>query len=205
MTTDSTLHELIIEPHAMGAPAKAMESLSAENASGKGQCLGSWTVEYGALNRVASLWERPSGQCITSGTPAASIDWLAPSRLGWRLEPQFEPRAELFTAPFLDLRVYSIKPGYRDEILAAFVEALPAREQYSRCAGMWAAQEREHDLMFHLWPYKSFDERMSVRAQTFQDASWRQYLKQAFKAFEHMQVMQLIPLPIVQDSAGSKS
>lgn len=198
MTDNSILHELIIEPHAMGTPAKAIESLYAENASRNDECLAAWTIEYGALNRVVSLWERRSGNCMTSGAPTESIDWLAPSRMGWRLEPQIEPRTELFTAPFVDLRVYCIKPDQKDEILAAFVENLAAREQYSRCAGMWAARERDHDLMVHLWPYESFEQRMTVREKTFQDPDWLQYLMKAANAFEHLQAMQLIPcaLPV---------
>lgn len=200
MTNDSTIYELIIEPHAIGAPAKAIASLFEEDKSDGEECVAAWTIEYGALNRVVTLWERRNGDCLTSGAPSESIDWLSPSRLGWRLEPKIALRPELLAAPFIDLRMYCIKPGCKDEILAAFVENLPAREQYSKCAGMWAARERSRDLMVHLWPYESFDERITVRKKTFKDPVWLEYLMKAANAFEYLQALQLIPyeLPVAR-------
>lgn len=193
---ENPIHELLIDPCPFGAHASTLESILLETANQGDRCLGAWTVEYGPLSRVVSLWERVSGNCVTSGAPGESIDWLNPERMGWRLEPQISPHLDRFVAPFVDLRIYCIKPGYKEEILAAFVENLPAREQYSLCAGVWAAKERDRDLMVHLWPYDSFEQRMAVRDKTFADEQWFLYLIKAAEAFEHMQAFQLIPCPV---------
>ena len=207
MTNDLPVHELIVEPHAFGAPKKAIHALYEESQNPGDKCIAAWTIEYGALNRVVSLWERPSGNCLISGEPTASIDWLSPARIGWRLESHIAPRVELLSAPFLDLRMYGIKPSQKDEILPAFVENLPARERYSMCAGMWSARERGQDLMIHLWPYESFDQRIAVREKTFKDPEWLQYLIKASKAFSHLQAIQMIPfaLPNTQSAKEDRS
>jgi len=193
---ENPIHELLIDPCPIGAQANALESILLEPASQEDRCLGAWTIEYGALNRVVTLWDRVSGSCVTSGPPTESIDWLSPKRIGWRLEPRVSPHLDRFIAPFVDLRIYCLKTEKREELLTAFAENLPAREQFSLCAGMWAAKERDHDLMVHLWPYESFEERMAVRDKTITNKQWLNYLMLAAGAIEHMQAMQLIPLPM---------
>lgn len=197
---ENAIHELLIDPCPFGGHANALESILLEPANQGDRCIGAWTIEYGPLSRVVTLWERVSGSCVTSGAPAESIDWLNPVRMGWRLDPKVAPQPDRFTAPFVDLRIYCIKPGHED-ILDAFVENLPAREQYSLCAGMWAAKERGRNLMVHLWPYESFEQRIAVRDKTFTDEQWLNYLFKAYEALEHMQAMQLIPCPLpkIQD------
>lgn len=194
--TDSVIHELLIDPYPIGSPAGTLAAVLQEPGNQNARCLAAWTSEYGAINRLVTLWERVDGHCLTSGSPMESIDWLSPIRMGWQLDPQVELCTDYLSAPFVDLRFYSIKPGKREEILATFVENLTAREKYSPCAGMWAAKERDRDLMVHLWPYESFEQRMAVREETFRDADWLQYLIRAADAFEHFQVIQLLPCPL---------
>lgn len=184
-------HELVLAPHRLGGQAAAVQSLRERSAARPGTLLGAWTSEYGPLNRVVSLWS----EAADAPEGADSDDWLAtePVRKMLRVRRAFVAVAT--SAPLAELRQYALQPGAGERFVAALLAALPYRERYSPCAGLWTTRERGRDVAVHLWPYASFDERLAARERAQRDPRWNDYRVTIRPLVAAMQAALLTPLP----------
>lgn len=185
------VHALTWEGFALGAQAQAFSELAARATPGQRR-LATWTTEYGPLNRLVSLWDAPSG--ATAATASLAPDWLDPGQSHAVLTPQRALRTDLLQAPLLELRMYAAHEGRCGDFLQALLAALPHRERYSPCAGVWKAHERGRDVVVHLWAYENLEARMAARTAAMGDASWSIYRATIRPMLARMQAFLLVPV-----------
>lgn len=189
------MYELVFAPHALGAQAPAVQALRDERARRGDELVAAWAPEYGALNRLVSLW-RLAGDSLEAGTGRELSDhWLEASPVRCRLASQRPVRHELLASPLLELRRYAPQPGQAAAFLRAYLDALPERERYSPCIGVWTAREQHRDVVVHLWAYRSFDERNAARAAAAKNAVWAAYRARLPSLLGPMQAALMTPVP----------
>jgi hypothetical protein len=189
------LHELVFAPHALGDQPAAVRALRDEESARRDALLGAWSAEYGVLNRLVSLWALATpAPGATAGTIGTG-DWLAAEPVVRRMANRRAFDAEAAAAPLLELRQYAPRPGQRDAFVAALLEALPYRERYSPCAGIWTTSERGSDVVVHLWGYRSFEARLQARAAAMRDSAWDAYRVSIRPMIAAMHAVLLVPVP----------
>lgn len=192
------VHELIVDTHAPGAQAEALAALPGTPQAPGRERLALWTPEYGPLNRLMSLWQLPGDapDALAHGADpdATGIDWLDGGRRAYRLRPRRALRHDLLAAPLLELRLYAARPGRVEDFVQALLGALPFRERYSPCAGLWTTRERGWDLAAHLWAYDSLHHRMQARDRAMRDADWSAYRAGIRPMLQYLQALLLVPV-----------
>lgn len=182
-------HELVFTPHALGGQAAAVQGLHDDAQGRPGDLLGAWTCEYGPLNRVVSLWREPAAE-----SAPGDDDWVATAPVRKTLTVRRAYDAQHAAAPLAELRQYALQPGAVETFVAALLAALPHRERYSPCAGLWTTQERGRDVAVHLWPYASFAARLAAREAAQRDPQWNEYRIAIRPLVAAMQASLLTPL-----------
>jgi hypothetical protein len=71
-----------------------------------------------------------------------------------------------------EVRTYTLAPGGVPKFEAAFAEALPHREKYSKLGAFWHTEIGPLNQVIHVWPYEDLDERTEIRAEAAKDAHW---------------------------------
>jgi hypothetical protein len=191
---------LWFDGHDPGAPASAQAAVRAERARQGLPAQGTWATEYGPLNRIVSLWAPTHAETIAdSAQPRA--DWLDASRYGYALRTRRALRTDLLASPLLELRMYAAQPGCCEDFVGRLLHALPYRERYSPCAGVWVTQERGWDIAVHLWAYDSLAHRMAARDASVADADWTAYRAGIRPLLKHLQAFLLVPVSIPEVAA----
>ena len=172
-----------------------------------GKLEGHWSSEIGTLNQYLHLWsfENVSEMQRLRGALAALPEWreeyiplVRPSILRQEiriLRPVLDMKEPEEGNNFHELRTYRLKPGKASEWTERMVEAMPAREKYSRNLGLWTNDFPDPNEITHLWTYKSWHERMEARASSQADPVWQQFLQYAGPFVENMHSMILTPSP----------
>lgn len=157
-----------------------------------GTLLGAWTSEYGTLNRVVSLWSAPAAGAQTPDYD----DWLVGEMVRKPLDVRRPFDARAVAAPLFELRQYAMQPGAVEPFIAALLTALPYRERYSPCGGLWTTRERGRDVAVHLWPYTSFAARQEARERAQRDPRWNEYRAAIRPLVAAMHASLLVPLSL---------
>lgn len=171
----SPTHELVHVTHPLGAQEQALAALRDERAHSAHALLGVWAAETGVLNRVVALWS-----CNGSEGEAGTLgddDWSSGGEVRQRMTARRALDAAAIAAPIVELRQYAPHAGKCEAFVAAMLDALPHRERYSPCAGMWTTRERGHDVVVHMWAYRTFDERVTARTAAMRNDAWGVYRK----------------------------
>ena len=186
------VYELVTQGHALGGQGVCVGQLNDERKDRKGQQLeATWATEYGALNRVISLWK---GEPAPDAEVEAAQDWLSTERVSRRLVERRPLRRELLNAPIVEMRTYAPHAGRFEEFIETMTRALRFREQYSPCAGLWASRERGIDIAVHFWPYESLEHRLDARRSAATDADWAAYRNVIQPMLATMQATLIVPL-----------
>lgn len=186
------LQQLVFRTHAPGAQRQCIdESLTAPARDGL-RLMQAWATEGGLLNRIVCLWEGEADGSPRDGERA--FDWLEGEPVARRLVPRRAVAESLLSSPLLELRMYAARPGRCEDFVAALLAALPFRERYSPCAGLWTTHERGFDVAVHLWAYDSLDARMRARQAAIADADWARYLDSVRPWLQYFQSMLLVPV-----------
>jgi hypothetical protein len=160
--------------------AKALPVLKDELAKANG-LLACWYTDIGALNRImiirsisdlaTNLSERTAllsarnpfgiGDLITemsmdTYTTLDSVVAMAPGELG----------------PFYEVRTYVFKPDGVAPTEQMWREWLPKRTKVSPVLTAMMATSGTVARFMHIWPYKSLDERLKLRAKAVNDKVW---------------------------------
>jgi hypothetical protein len=145
---------------------------------------GFWHTEIGPLNQVVHIWpydnlaqvESVRKDMATNPDPAwppkgddviLTMESALLTSVPWMRE---------WTSPqeyggFYELRIYTFIPGVLPEVIKRWEQAVPAREKYSPLGGLWTEATGGNKL-YHLWPYKSMEERTTVRAESVAKGDW---------------------------------
>lgn len=192
-------NELIFDTHPAGAQQACLQALPSAPIASATRLLQAWATECGPLNRVVTLWQGEIGDDASERERA--LDWMEGQRVSRLLSPRREVVASLLASPLLELRMYATHRGRCEDFVQALLAALPFRERYSPCAGLWTTRERGTDVAVHLWAYDSLETRMQARARAAADADWSRYRASIRPLLQHMQAVLLTPLVVPAGAA----
>jgi hypothetical protein len=145
-----------------------------------------WHTEMGPLNQVIHVWEYEDLNQREEAREAASHDpdlQRLPGGREFVVEQQSEA---VIPAPFMhplgsrdygtgniyEMRTYTYEPGGIREILQAWEEAIPHREEYSPLAACWYTEFGGLNRFTHVWVYPDLNERARIRAESRQGTHW---------------------------------
>ncbi|MBM3217356.1 MAG: NIPSNAP family protein [Candidatus Rokubacteria bacterium] len=172
-----------------------------------GRLAGSWTTEFGTLNRYVHLWEYPSldererlrGQLAKNDAWTKEyvprIRTLILAQENKILSPQLplEPPAD--SGWLYELRWYRSHTGRIGEWIGHIKDIMPVREKYSKNVGLWQTEAGQLNEAVHMWAYRDLNERASVRARAIADPEWQAFLGKATPLLVDMKSIILIPAP----------
>jgi hypothetical protein len=145
-----------------------------------------WHTEMGPLNQVVHVWEYKDLNQREEAREAASQDRDLQRLPGGR-EFVVEQQSEaVMPAPFMhplgsrdygtgniyEMRTYTYEPGGIREVLRAWEEAIPHREEYSPLAACWYTEFGGLNRFTHVWVYPDLNERARIRAESRQGTHW---------------------------------
>lgn len=143
-------------------------------------------TDFGMLNQVIHIWpyESLAHRTEVRASMAADPELAAAGGGGPSLIVQQESEI-CIPAPFMrplgggqklgefyEMRYYTFLPGVMNDLIDAWGEAMPKREEYSPLAAGMHTELGGLNKWIHIWPYKSMEEREQVRAQTRADGIW---------------------------------
>ncbi len=144
-----------------------------------------WHTEFGPLNQVIHVWpyEDLRHREEVRASMASDEDLRAIPPIPGLLVGQ---ESEIYIpAPFMremggdqalgniyEIRTYTFLPGVMGDLVKAWGEAIPAREEYSPLAAGMYTELGGLNKWCHIWPYQSFADRDRVRAETREAGVW---------------------------------
>jgi hypothetical protein len=164
-----------------GTMPRALAKLQETAGSGPGKLLACWTTDIGALNQVMIIREFASADdaakdreaMVMSTSPfgvgefaiSVTSDTYAPL-------PVLPPLQPGTFGPFFEVRTYLLKPGVAAGNVERWQKALPERIKRSPVLIAMNSVSGLTTQFVHIWPYKSMDERYSIRTQAMKDGIW---------------------------------
>ncbi len=145
---------------------------------------GLWHTDIGPLNEAVQIWMYDDLE------HRAKVDAKIKKEGGWPLtgnDAILEQESRIFTptsfSPKLgggqklgsiyEMRTYQFRPGSVPAVLDAFEPALKGgRLDLSPLAGMMYSETGGLNVLMHLWPYESYDQRNSVRIKIKKLDAW---------------------------------
>jgi hypothetical protein len=140
-----------------------------------------WFSEIGRLNRVLAIVAYPTADAMTAANQALltssdpfgvasvatgmsldayvafpGVDFLAPGEIG----------------PVFEVRTYELKHGSLPPTFAAWSKVLAARTALSPLVTVMYAVSGAVPRFMHIWPFRSLNERMAVRADAVKQGVW---------------------------------
>ncbi len=76
------------------------------------------------------------------------------------------------TGNIYEMRTYTYEPGAIPQLLQAWGEAIPSREEYSPLAACWYTEFGGLNRFTHVWVYKDLNERARIRDESRQGTHW---------------------------------
>ncbi|HUK41263.1 MAG TPA: NIPSNAP family protein [Candidatus Acidoferrales bacterium] len=73
---------------------------------------------------------------------------------------------------FVEMRTYTLKPGTTAAFEERFVEGLEARQQFSKLGGLWRSEVGSLNVVVHMWPYESFEDRERIAQAARKTGKW---------------------------------
>jgi hypothetical protein len=166
---------------------------------------GYWLGEVGSLNQVHHLWSYGdlNHRADRRAALAQNADWrdkylpvAGPLiiRQDIRLLNPMKPLSAVQGEGHIyEYRYYRAKPGRSKPFAQALLDALPAREKYSKNVGLWITEAGQPNEVSHLWVYDSFEARLAARAATMEDPEWKEFLKNGPNMLDEMSSMIFVP------------
>ena len=153
-----------------------------------GKLEGYWYTDIGPVNQVMHLWsyddlvERERLRAELGAVEAWGKEYVPLVRPHIvKQHIRFLKAARDINPPsdggnFYEFRNYRLQPGTAGQWIDNTVKALPLREKYSQCVGMWTTQAPDPNEVCHLWVYKDLDQRNKARADSAADADLAEIL-----------------------------
>ena len=159
---------------------KAAPGIEAWVASGAGRLCGAWGTDVGSLNRVyvlrafddvATLMAERE-RALRSDNPFGCAEHLVGLQMDSYRGADFRPGVLTGAlGPVYEIRTYRPRIGNLTPLMAAWKEAVPGREAYSKMAV--AMFSLDGALRYtQIWPYASLEERTRARGQSVTDGKW---------------------------------
>jgi hypothetical protein len=94
----------------------------------------------------------------------------------------------------VELRKYELIPGGLAKYVPLLLDALPARERYSKNIGLWISGSGGIDRLINMWAYRDANERADIRPALNADAVWREFVPRVLRLIKRMQSCLLAPI-----------
>ncbi len=145
---------------------------------------GHWYTEAGPLNQMVAMWPYDSleQRAEIRARAEAPPDPVWPPDTGdliiemvsqiYQPAPFMTPLGDRSIGPLYEMRMYTYPAESMPQVLEAWGEAVGEREKLSPLAGCWYSEHGGLNNFVHLWAYKSFEERMRVRAAALETDFW---------------------------------
>ena len=143
---------------------------------------GHWYTEVGPLNQVVAIWPYDSLEQRAEIRAAAEASGKWPPDTGELIAsmkseiftpaPFMPPPGDRDVGPIFDMRLYTFQPEMIPSVLEQWGGALPERERLSPLVGCWYSESGGLGNFVHMWAYRSFDERMRIRAEARAAGVW---------------------------------
>lgn len=168
---------------------------------------GVWSSEFGALNRLYTLWEYPEIQDLHTSASALkqSEAWRSFTDEGRALLAETEthylvplrPLAPIGSRrPLYDFRIYDLRPFCAGKYLRLLADALTIREAHSANYAAWRPLDGRNDRIFTLWPYDSLQHRSDVRDRLGTEPVWQDFARQVYPLLLRQRSSLLRPVEI---------
>ncbi len=141
-----------------------------------------WYTEIGPLNQIVHVWPYENAEERDRVRAAAQKDPNWPPPVGKFLvdmeseifvpfpgSPAFEPGDH---GPIYELRSYILKPGAVPAVIDVWNKAIDARAARSPVLAAMYSDTGRLNKFVHVWPYKSFEERLDIRTKAAADGIW---------------------------------
>jgi hypothetical protein len=203
------LRTYTLKPGSLGDMVKAAATVATDiRKSDYGKLEGYWSTEIGPLNQVMHLWSYSdyNERARVRGELGKNSRWVGEYiplirplivRQEIRLLNALRaPVAPASTGNIYEFRNYRAKPlGAVKQWLDAFIEALPAREKYSKIVGLWQTEAAQPNEVCHLWAYKDLNARAEARGAAMKDPAWQAFLGKGPDLLEEMHSTIMLPAP----------
>lgn len=180
--TDPTVYELTTLEIAVFSNAKVYAALQEHLPAAGGTLVGAWASDVGDLSQVQILREFADAnalaaareQLLLATNPLGCAEWLVSLKSGtYKLFPFCRKPAPAQLGQWYELRTYGLKTGLLAQTIAAWEEAIPAREALSPFVGAFTALDGgEQPRFLNIWAYASVDERARIRGEAVQKGIW---------------------------------
>ena len=145
-----------------------------------------WHSDMGPLNQVIHVWEYDDLRHRAEAREAANQDPDVQQNISGQ-EFVVEQQSEIVTpAPFMhplgsrdygtgniyEMRTYTYEPAAIPQLLQAWEDAIPYREEYSPLAACWYTEFGGLNRFTHVWVYKDLNERARIREESRQGTHW---------------------------------
>jgi len=150
------------------------------------QPIGAWQTTVGQLNRLFVLHDDNAATDDDLG--GVSDDAAQPTErcVHW-LRAVKATVMPANSAALYELRFYTLFAGCLQRYVPLLLDALPARERYSKNVGIWTSQSGSVDQLVHLWVYTDADERTNVRPAINADPVWQRFVPQILPMIKSIQ------------------
>ncbi len=141
-----------------------------------------WHTEIGPLNQIVHVWpyrdlaerERIRAAAAKDGAwPPPIREFILAMRSDimtpFAFSPELRPAK---VGPFFEMRSYTYASGELPAIMKIWEEAMPARLAYAPVTALWYSALGALNKFVHIWPYRSLDQRMEIRAKTRAAGIW---------------------------------
>jgi hypothetical protein len=139
-------------------------------------------TEVGPLNEVMHIWKYDDLGQRDQVRAAAVESGVWPPRV---TEMVYQMNTEIFRpfpfmteflsgehGPLFEYRHYAVHPGTMPSIIKGWEDAIEARNELSPCAMGMYTDVGDINKYAHIWPYKSFEHRLDVRAEGLAKGVW---------------------------------
>jgi hypothetical protein len=109
------------------------------------------------------------------------------------LNPVYGVNSPTNEGGFYELRMYRTYPGLATGWAASFRDNMKIREKYSRNIGIWTGEAPQPNEIWHMWNYQDTNERARVRAASFKDPEWVNFVSTGEGTIVEMQNVMLVP------------
>ena len=143
-----------------------------------------WHTDFGPLNQVVHVWPYEDLNHRQEVREAMASDQDLNRIRGTDLVVNQESDIYM-PAPFMrpmggdqalgsfyEMRTYTFLPGVMSQLVQAWAEAIPFREEYSPLAAGMYSELGGLNKWCHIWPYNSLEERNRVRDESRQGGHW---------------------------------
>lgn len=176
-----TIHELTTLEIKVFSNAKVYEALQRSLPEADGTLVGAFATDLGELSRVLLLRSFPDANALIDarqrlllqGDPLGCGEWLVSlASNAYALFPFLAAPGPAELGRWYEFRTYGLRQGLLGQTIAAWQEAVPARDALSPLVGAFTALDGEQPRFLNIWAYKSLDERARVRADAVAQGLW---------------------------------